>query len=296
MPQINKHVLMSGAQYFGDYDAINVLMDSHIPVDVDKAIAEHASIRQALESAGISVQQVSAPKDCQDGVYCANWGLVRNGKILLSRLPNKRKPEEAYAQLAAKELGVELLTLPENVERFSGQGDALPCGKVVFTQSPFRTTVQAHQYLKDWLGFSEVIALQTKPARWFKFGPAKKNKVTGWPDSPTYDIDLAIAILKWPSENQKALIAYCPTAFKRKSLQTLRNYTAADKIEVSHVEAFNAFALNLVSTGETVIMNSGAPDFQAALEAHGLKTIALDLPELRKGGGSIRCSTLTLDN
>ena len=43
-------------------------------------------------------------------------------------------------------------------------------------------------------------------------------------------------------------------------------------------------------------MPAGAPKFQAAIEAHGLKTIALDLPELRKGGGSIRCSSLTLDN
>jgi N-dimethylarginine dimethylaminohydrolase len=57
-----------------------------------------------------------------------------------------------------------------------------------------------------------------------------------------------------------------------------------------------AYALNLVSTGETVIMNSGAPNFQAALEVRGLRTKALELPELKKGGGSIRCSTLTLDN
>ena len=287
---------MSGAEYFSDDDAINDLMDSRISVDVGQAITEHAHIKRALQIAGVNVKQVAAPPGCQDGVYTANWGLVRNGKALMSRLPNTRRAEERFALQAVKDLGLEPLILPDAVERFSGQGDALPCGDAIFVQSPYRTTVAAHSYLKDWLGFKEVIALQTKPARWFRVGPAKKNKITGLPDSPTYDIDLAIAILKYPSEGKKGLIAYCPAAFKSSSRKILASYDGVDKIEVSRHEALQAYALNLVSTGETVIMNSGATVFQAAIEAHGLQTIALSLPELRKGGGSIRCTTLSLDN
>lgn len=296
MPQINKTVLMSGADYFNDADAINVLMDSHVPVNVKAAVEEHNSIKKALQMAGVDVKQVTAPLNCQDGVYTANWGLARNGKVLMARLPNTRKPEEGYALKAVKMLGLEPVILPEEVERFSGQGDALPCGDIVFTQSPFRTSENAHKYLEEILGFKEIVRLKTKPARWFNFGPAKKNKITGWPDSPTYDIDLAIAILKWPEGDQKGLIAYCPHVFKRNSRKLLKKFDKVDKIEVSWEEALKAFALNLVSTGETVIMNSGAPKLQAAIEAHGLNTITLDLPELRKGGGSIRCSSLTLDN
>lgn len=287
---------MSGADYFGDYDAINELMNAKIPVDVEQAMVEHSLIKQALEASGVAVKQVPAPLNCQDGVYVANWGLVRDSKILMSRLPNKRQPEETYALHVVKDMGLQPLILPAQVERFSGQGDALPCGDIVFVQSPYRTTKAAHPYLKDWLGFHEVISLQTKPARWFGFGPAKKNKLTGLPDSPTYDMDLALAVLRGPSSNKKGLIAYCPAAFKRRSRNFLRDYDAVDKIEVSHREALKSFALNLVSTGETVIMNGGAPVFQATLEAYGLQTRVLNLPELHKGGGSIRCSTLTLDN
>jgi N-dimethylarginine dimethylaminohydrolase len=296
MPQINKTVLMSGAEYFNDNDAINVLMDSHVPVDVNKAIIEHNLIKSAFETAGIIVKQVPAPIDCQDGVYTANWGLSRNGKVLMSRLPNKRHPEEAHALEAIKKLGLQSLVLPDSVERFSGQGDALPCGNIVFTQSPFRTSVEAHPYIKEMLGYENIVSLQTKPTRWFGFGPAKKNKITGWPDSPTYDIDLALAILKWPDSNQKGLIAYCPDVFKKPSRTLLESFDEVDKIVVSKTEAMDAFALNMVSTGETVIMNSGAPEFESVLKAKGLKVISLDLPELRKGGGSIRCSSLTLDN
>jgi N-dimethylarginine dimethylaminohydrolase len=296
-PKINKTVLMSGADYFTDDFAINALMDDSIPVDVEAAKKEHSLIRQSLENAGIKVVQIPAPEGCQDGVYTANWALIRGGKAIMARLPNKRQDEEPYAREALKQQGIEFQILPDNVERFSGQGDALPCGDVVFTQSPYRTTTDAHPYLKEWLGFSEVIALETKPDRgWHGLGPARINKITGWPDSPTYDIDLAIAILKFPEDGQKGLIAWCPEVFKPSSRKILKNYDKVDKIEVSRTEALKAFALNLVSTGETVILNAGAPKFQADLEAHGLKTVTLDLPELRKGGGSIRCSTLTLDN
>lgn len=298
MPKLfNQRVLMSGADYFSDADAINVFMDASVPVDIAEAVAEHTRIKQAIESAGVTVVQRPAPEHCQDGVYTANWAIVRGNKAIMSRLPNTRQPEESYAKQYLDELGIDTLVLPENVARFSGQGDALPCGNIIFTQSPYRTVTEAHPYLHDWLGFEQVIALQTKPARrWHGFGPAIINPVSGLPDSPTYDIDLALAILKWPDGEQKGLIAYCPDVFTSESRQHLATLDLVDKITVSKQEALQAFALNLLSTGETVIMNNNAPRLQSDIEAHGLKTITLDLPELRKGGGSIRCTTLTLDN
>lgn len=286
---------MSDAKNFNDKYAINTYMDSSVKVDVEKAEAEHAAIKQALIDAGVTVKQVPSPVDCQDGVYAANWALVRNGKALMARLPNARKAEEPYALKVLQGLGIETVTLPESIERFSGQGDALPCGDLVFTQSPYRTSKAAHAYIASVLGF-EVIELETKPTRWFRFGPAKINKVSGWPDSPTYDIDMALSILRWPSDGEKGLIAYCPAAFKKSSRKILECEDRVDKIIVSKKEALSTFCCNLVSTGETVIMNHGAPKFKADLEAHGLKTVILNLPELKKGGGSIRCSSLTLDN
>jgi N-dimethylarginine dimethylaminohydrolase len=297
MPKINQEVLMSGADYFNDEFAINVLMDSNVVVDVAKAIAEHNSIKNAFEIAGITVHLVPAPVGMQDAVYTANWGLTRGGKVLMSRLPNKRQPEEAYALESVKALGLEPLILPDKVARFSGQGDALPCGDILFTQSPFRTTKEAHPYIKEMLGYSEIIALETKPSRsLWGFGPVVYNKVTGLPDSPTYDIDLAISILKWPDENNKGLIAYCPDVFKSSSQHILKDLDKVDKIIVSKEEALGAFALNMVSTGEVAIISRNAPNFEADLNRHGLETITLELPELKKGGGSIRCSSLTLDN
>jgi N-dimethylarginine dimethylaminohydrolase len=43
-------------------------------------------------------------------------------------------------------------------------------------------------------------------------------------------------------------------------------------------------------------MSSQAPELQAAIEAEGISTITPDITELSKGGGYIRCTTLTLSN
>jgi len=290
---MNRTVLMSGADYFDDKSAINALMNDQVAVDVAAAKKEHLSIQKALESGGVKVIKIDPPANCQDGVYTANWALVKNGKALMSRLPNTRKPEEEYALEAIKQQGLEPIILPAEVERFSGQGDALACGDIVFTQSPYRTSPQAHSYIKN-LGFSQIVALQTKPSRNF-LGWPKTNKITTWPDSPTYDIDLAIAIIKEPGANQKGLIAYCPDVFKKSSRKILEKFNEVDKIVVSKRETLQAYALNLVSTGETVIMNAGAPEFQKNLEREGLKVVTLELPELKKGGGSIRCTTLSIN-
>jgi N-dimethylarginine dimethylaminohydrolase len=290
---LNKKLLVSGADYFTSDQAINALMNDP-KVDHEKALKEHALIMDAFEKVGIKVIKVSPPENCQDGIYTANWALVKDNKAIMSRLPNTRKPEEEYAKKTLEKLGIETFVLPEDIKSFSGQGDALICDDFVFTQSPYRTSKDAHRYISEVLHVKNVISLHTKPLRWFRFGPPKKNKITKWPDSPTYDIDLAIAILRPKTNKNKALIAYCPEVFDRRSNKILSSLKDFDKIIVSKEDAVNHFALNLVSTGETVIINSGTLNFNEDLMKYGFKVIELNLPELKKGGGSIRCSSLDL--
>jgi N-dimethylarginine dimethylaminohydrolase len=241
-----------------------------------------------LESAGVNVIKVPAPKDCQDGVYTANWALCRGDKALLSVLPNKRSAETPYAETVLRAQGKTILHMPGGI-RFSGQGDALPCGNRVFMGSNYRTSIEAWPVVQELLGY-EVVGLQTIPKRTlFGFGKRVINRETGWPDSYYYDIDLALAVIR------DDLIAYCPSVFVPKSREIL-DKLPIDKIRVSRKEATQGFACNLVSTGKTVIMSARAPKLKAQLEAKGLKVITPEVSELGKGGGYIRCTTLTLNN
>ena len=291
--QINKTVLMSGAKYFDDGHAINPFMGISEGIVLAEAIAEHTTLKQTLESLGVTVVTTAPPPHLQDGVYTANWALVRGYKAVLSSLPPSRRGEQRYAEEALKQLGKRVYTVP-NDRRFSGQGDALPCGNYLFCGSGYRTDPEVHQYLADTLGY-EVISLRTIP-QLDEAGNPVTNPVSGWADSYFYDLDLALSVLRFPTPEQKGLIAWCPEAFTLESRTRLANFDGVEKIEVSFAEAKEAFACNLVSTGSTVVMSANAPELRAAIEAHGLQTITLSMPELAKGGGFIRCTTLTLDN
>src|SRR5579884_3910564 len=135
---MNKTVLMSGAEYFDDGFAINPYMNAEVAVNVKKAVAEHKKIREALEAVGVEVITVPPPKGCQDGVYTANWALCRGEVAVMSSLPNKRKGEEPYAEKILRAQGKKIVKVPDGL-KFSGQGDALPCGDYLFAGSTYRT-------------------------------------------------------------------------------------------------------------------------------------------------------------
>ena len=294
--RINSSVLMSDALNFSAMQAINpYYFDS--ATDTSKAQAEHDAIRGALEAASVTVHTVPSPTDSQDGVYTANWALVRGDMAVLARLPNVRKAEESYARRVLEGLGKTVIEVPDNL-RFSGQGDALACGNYLFCGMGYRSDEKAQDFAARTLGYTRV-QLQTIP-QLDQSGEPVVNAVSGWEDSFFYDIDLALSIIKHPVEGPSGtaapgLVAFCPDAFTPDSVATLRNLPDIETIEVSFEEAEEAFACNLVSTGETVVMGDGAPTLKAALEAKGLKVVTPHIQELSKGGGYIRCTTLTLN-
>lgn len=283
---LNKKVLMSGADYFNDGFAINAYMDASIAVDISRAKQDHDNIQAALKTAGVEIVKVNPPQNCQDGVYTANWALCIGNKAIMSNLPGPRQAEQIYAEKILREMDKTIVHVPDGL-RFSGQGDALPCGNFLFTGSVYRTDEKVHAFLSEQTELS-VISLQTVP-QLDKNGAPVTNAVTGWSDSFFYDIDLAIAVI---DDN---LIAWCPEAFLPESQEILRALPI-NKLEVTLDEAMSGLACNLVSTGETVVMSSHAPLLASQLENHGYTVVHPDVVELQKGGGFIRCTTLTLHN
>jgi N-dimethylarginine dimethylaminohydrolase len=274
---------MSGTDFFR-VEELNPYSYADNQPDPKKAQEEFLAIQMAIREAGINIVSVDAPPDCQDGIFTANWGLCRGNKVVLSSLPKQRQAEEPYAKAVLEKLGKETIRPPY---RFSGQGDALPCGNLLFAGSGYRNDPRIHQFLAETLGY-EVIKLEALPEIG-EDGQPVINKITGLPDSFFYDIDLAISILS------PELIAWCPEAFTPESRERMRQVDI-EKIEVTLQEAKEGFACNLLSSGKAVIMSDQAPSLQAAIESRGLRVMPVTIRELAKGGGFIRCTTLTLDN
>lgn len=289
---LNSRLLMSDALHFTSEQAINpYYFDSK--TDTVRAQQEHDAIRTALVEAGVKVTLTPSPSTSQDGVYTANWALVKGNKAVLARLPNVRKTEEQYAKNALEALGKEVIYVPAGL-RFSGQGDALPCGDFLFCGKGYRSDEAAQQFAAEQLGFTR-IQLQTIP-QVDENGTPIINAVSGWEDSFYYDIDLALSILRPPQDGAPALIAYCKEAFTPESQQILENLPSGlfECILIDETEAREAFAANLVSTGDTVVMSSTAPHFTSKLKQHGFTVITPEVTELSKGGGYIRCTSLSI--
>jgi len=282
---INTKLLVSGADFFADDFEINPYYNKET-IDVKKAKKEHAAIVNCFKQAGIEIIKVAAPEGCQDGVYTANWALIKDGVAIMSRLPEARKGEEPYAKAQLQQLGYKCLEAPKGC-LFSGQGDSLRCGKYLFAGKGYRSDAAAQAFAAKTLDL-ELIQLHTKP-QLNPDGTEHINPVTNHADSFWYDIDLALSVI------DEHTIAYCPQAFDEASNKQLEALTDLDKIIVDFNECTTGFACNLVSTGKYVIMSNQAPKLQAELEARGLTCLTPNVTELKKGGGYIRCVSLWLN-
>lgn len=99
-----------------------------------------------------------------------------------------------------------------------------------------------------------------------------------------YHLDTALAVL------DDETIAFYPPAFGATSVALLRKMFPG-AIEVSDADA-DVLGLNAVSDGLNVVHPAAATGFAAQLAAAGFRPVGVDLSELLKGGGSVKCCTL----
>jgi N-dimethylarginine dimethylaminohydrolase len=85
-------------------------------------------------------------------------------------------------------------------------------------------------------------------------------------------------------------IAYYPPAFSSDARARLQDLFP-DAIEVATADAY-VLGLNAVSDGLHVIHPAAATGFAKQLADAGFEPIGVDLSELLKGGGSVKCCTL----
>lgn len=262
---MNRDLLVTDARHFRVEYEINPYMDRNRQPDRARARSEHRAILDAHRRAGRRVRRLSSVTSCPDMVFTANAAAVRGTRAVLARLPVQRAPETAHHARWLTALG---FTVEEAPFDFSGQGDALPCGELLFFGHGWRTDPAMGPVLAERLGY-EVVPLRTRSADF-------------------YDLDLALGVV------DEHTVAWCPDAFtpdSRRRVEQLR----LDLVEVTPAEA-RRFALNLVSDGVTVTMSDGAPGLAATLRARGLEVHTVSTTELAKAGGGVRCTALTLDN
>jgi N-dimethylarginine dimethylaminohydrolase len=261
MARIRRYAMTSPQFFAVDY-AINPWMDTDNPVDTAVAVAQWEHLRDTYLRLGHVVDLVAPVPGLPDMVYAANGGLILNSTAVVARFkyPQRQQESIAYADWMRSQGYTPVQTQHVN----EGQGDLLPVGETILAGTGFRTDPRAHAEIAEIFG-QPVVSLQLVDPRF-------------------YHLDTALSVL------DDATIAYYPPAFTESSRAQLETLFP-DAIVVESADAY-VFGLNVVSDGRHVVYPAAAVGFAEQLTQAGFEPIGVEMSELLKGGGSVKCCTL----
>lgn len=268
-----RHYLMCAPQHFEVVYAINPWMDTAAPVDRDRALSQWQALVDTYRSLGHRVDLLTPQPGLPDMVFAANGATVVDGRVLGASFATPQRALEAGHHMAwhsehAAELGWGTVTTPLHTNE--AEGDFAVTGDVVLAGYGFRTDPRAHAELADTIG-RPVVGLRLVDPRY-------------------YHLDVALTVLE--DTPGAAQIAWYPDAFSAGSQQIVRRLFP-EAIEVHEIDAA-VLGLNAVSDGRNVVVPERAEKFIAQLGEHGYTPVPVELSELLKGGGSVKCCTQEL--
>jgi N-dimethylarginine dimethylaminohydrolase len=260
-----RRYLMCRPEHFDVSYAINPWMDVSRAVDRDLAVRQWETLRETYLALGHEVQLIDPEPGLPDMVFAANGGLVVGGRAIGARFTHPERLAEgpAYYKWLA---GAGLDEVVEPLAVNEGEGDFLVVGDLILAGTGFRTDPLAHGEVQEYFG-RLVISLQLVDPRF-------------------YHLDTALAVLD--DEN----VAYFPDAFSRGSLSVLR-HLFPDAALATEADAV-VLGLNAVSDGRNVVLPTAAHDLAEQLRTRGYEPVGVDLSELLKAGGGVKCCTLEI--
>ncbi|MGQ4512775.1 dimethylargininase [Streptomyces sp. DW26H14] len=260
-----RRLLMCRPQYFDVSYSINPWMDPGKPVDTTLALLQWEYLRDLYVRLGHTVELIEPLRGLPDMVFAANGATVVDGKVLGARFRHVERTAEgpAYLEWFLRH-GYRDVLWPDAVNE--GEGDYLVVGRKILAGTGFRTDPRSHAEAQEFFGLP-VVGLQLV-------------------DPNFYHLDTALSVL---AEDQ---VMYYPGAFSPGSLAVLRTMFP-DAIEASESDA-GVFGLNAFSDGYNVVLPQAAAGLIEALKARGFHPVGVDLAELLRAGGSVKCCTLEL--
>lgn len=260
-----RHFLMCAPTYFEVSYSINPWMDPATSVDTELARTQWARLAKHYRELGHRVSLVEPVPDLPDMVFAANGATVVDGRALAARFQHPQRAAEAPAYSAwldANGFGEPYPALYVN----EGEGDFLVTGRWILAGTGFRTDPRSHAEAQELFG-RPVIGLRLVDPRF-------------------YHLDTALAVL---DDEQ---VMYYPEAFSPGSRAVLGELFP-DAILADRDDAL-VLGLNAVSDGRHVLLAAEANGLAAQLRERGYEPIGVEMSELRKAGGSVKCCTLEL--
>jgi len=264
-----RHYLMCRPEHFRVTYAINPWMDVESPVDPDLALEQWDRLAETIEAAGARVERITQLPETPDMVYAMNYGLIDGDHVVVSSFRHEqRRPEASAAEWWFGEAGLRTTRVADARAGAFEAGDAFLVGTSLLVADGPRTDRATHDVLSRALGVRVTSVRITHPA--------------------LYHLDLSFC----PLDESRAIVA--PSAWDAAGRARVAALVPQPLV-IDDEEAFT-FCANSVVVEDIVIMPAGLPvRVGRQLERWGFTVVAVDVSELHKGGGSIRCMTLPLD-
>ncbi|MEQ3550393.1 dimethylargininase [Pseudonocardia nematodicida] len=247
---------------------INPWMRPEHATDTALALDQWTRLYDTYRDLGFDVSLIDPLPGLPDMVYAANGGQVVDGVALTARFRHAERAAEGPAY--AGWFRAHGFDVREAREVNEGEGDLLLVGKTIYAGTGFRTDPAAHDEVAATFG-REVVSLRLVDPRY-------------------YHLDTAFAVLD--PDGGPGSVAYLPSAFDAPSRAVLAD-RFPDAVLVGEADAA-VLGLNCFSDGRHVVHAAQARAFAADLRERGFETVPVDLSELRRGGGGIKCCTLEL--
>ncbi|WP_354006128.1 dimethylargininase [Streptomyces sp. NBC_00568] len=262
-----RRYLMCPPVHFDVTYAINPWMDPAKPVDVPLALAQWEDLRDRYRSLGHSVEELAPRPGLPDMVFAANGATVVDGRVLGARFAYREREPEAAAHLEwFRARGFARIREPAHINE--GEGDFVVTGSYLLAGRGFRASPLSHGEAQEFFG-RPVIGLDLVDPRY-------------------YHLDTALAVLDDTADE----VMYYPPAFSPGSREVLRRLFP-DALTAEDEDAA-ALGLNAVSDGLHVLLPQEATGLFDPLRERGFVPVGVDLGELLKGGGSVKCCTQEL--
>jgi N-dimethylarginine dimethylaminohydrolase len=259
---------MCPPEHFTVEYAINPWMDTTVSVDAAHALKQWQMLRDTLADLGHAVHVLDPQPGLPDMVYAANGAFSVDGTVYGARFRHPQRAPEATHHSLFYRNGPWTFVDPMQVNEGEGDFAYLPgaYGGLILAGHGFRTDPAAHAEAQEVLGRPVVSLKLVDPA--------------------FYHLDTALAAL------DDGHITYFPEAFSPASQRILAQLFP-DAIIADRSDA-EAFGLNLVSDGRHVVLNAEATAMAEKVAAAGYVPISVDLAELKRGGGSVKCAVAEL--
>ena len=230
------------------------------PIDVARAIAQHAAYEQALVNAGYEIVRLPELADDPDAVFVEDTALLLDGHAVITRPGIASRANETESTAAGLTGHFELHRIGSG---FVDGGDVLRIGRTLYVGLSTRTDADGIRALAELVG---PLGFQVAQAELRDCLHLKTGATYAGPDHSGTPVLL----------------------FSERSVDP----SQFDGVEPMAVDEHEAPAANALRVADRLILPAGNPRTAERLRKRGFEVVEVDVSELQKAESGVTCMSL----